>query len=407
MNLATQLEAETGADNTKIMTPLRVAQAIDAQVVSASQAEAETGTENTKFLTSLRGRQGDEAFLKTETREPATPPDFFLDGLFTQNFASTYAGGPKTLTATANGVLVVDSVTMLGDEIIGVGRQTTQTENGVYVVTDPGTAGTPAILTRHDRFDESEEVRRGTRMQVRGGAKFGGSVWVVEYTPPFTLDATNLTFSRVGRARPLEVIAHSSSVTLDPSEIDNTVIRADMSGGAFQLDLPTGDEDLDGYTFAVVPFGGSALLTLAANGPDTLAPFGDTVFELVEGEMAIITYDFTNTQWVPISWEPRFRWHTYSGATEISKREAYHRGVEWDSGLLATDFTLPVGDDSLAGSPFYIVRSAGVGGGNLVAQGADVFFPTGGASLALTLNTIYGFIYDNIGQRWMRISTQA
>lgn len=54
---ATQVDAETGTDNFKWMTPLRTAQAIDAQLPLASQAEAEAGTDNTKYLSALRVKQ--------------------------------------------------------------------------------------------------------------------------------------------------------------------------------------------------------------------------------------------------------------------------------------------------------------------------------------------------------------
>jgi hypothetical protein len=82
-DIASQLEAETGSSNTKLMTPLRVTQATINNVLNtravntgtgltgggnltadrtisadlASQAEAEAGTSNTKLLTPLRGKQ--------------------------------------------------------------------------------------------------------------------------------------------------------------------------------------------------------------------------------------------------------------------------------------------------------------------------------------------------------------
>lgn len=52
---ASQAEAEAGTDNTKLMTPLRVAQETTARL--ASQAQAEAGTENTKLMTPLRTAQ--------------------------------------------------------------------------------------------------------------------------------------------------------------------------------------------------------------------------------------------------------------------------------------------------------------------------------------------------------------
>lgn len=53
--LASQAEAETGADNSKSMTPLRTAQQITARL--ASQAEAEAGADSTKLVTPLRVKQ--------------------------------------------------------------------------------------------------------------------------------------------------------------------------------------------------------------------------------------------------------------------------------------------------------------------------------------------------------------
>jgi hypothetical protein len=58
---ASQAEAEAGVENTKVVTPLRVKQALDALRALASQAEAEAGVENTKVTTSLRVKQAVDA----------------------------------------------------------------------------------------------------------------------------------------------------------------------------------------------------------------------------------------------------------------------------------------------------------------------------------------------------------
>lgn len=54
---ASQAEAQAGVENTKVLTSLRAKQAIDSQRAYASQAEAEAGAENTKVLTALRVKQ--------------------------------------------------------------------------------------------------------------------------------------------------------------------------------------------------------------------------------------------------------------------------------------------------------------------------------------------------------------
>jgi hypothetical protein len=64
--MASQAVAEAGTDNATLMTPLRVAQAIDAQYAApaiASEAEAEAGTDNTKMMTPLRTAQAMDQYL--------------------------------------------------------------------------------------------------------------------------------------------------------------------------------------------------------------------------------------------------------------------------------------------------------------------------------------------------------
>lgn len=56
--IASQVEASTGTENTKIMTPLRVAEVLDAAIPTiATQVEAEAGTDNIKYMTPLRVSQ--------------------------------------------------------------------------------------------------------------------------------------------------------------------------------------------------------------------------------------------------------------------------------------------------------------------------------------------------------------
>ncbi len=61
--LATQAEARTGTKNTQLMTPLRVKEATDARL--ATQAEARAGTNNTKLMTPLRVKEAADARLAT------------------------------------------------------------------------------------------------------------------------------------------------------------------------------------------------------------------------------------------------------------------------------------------------------------------------------------------------------
>ena len=68
-DLASQAEAEAGADNTVLMTPLRAAQY--AATLFASQAEAEAGTDNTVLMTPLRTEQYVDARLASQATAEA------------------------------------------------------------------------------------------------------------------------------------------------------------------------------------------------------------------------------------------------------------------------------------------------------------------------------------------------
>lgn len=71
--IASQNEAETGTDNVRMMSPLRVKQAIlklAPKPAIASQAEAEAGTDNAKHMTPLRVKQ---SILKNAPKQDLTP----------------------------------------------------------------------------------------------------------------------------------------------------------------------------------------------------------------------------------------------------------------------------------------------------------------------------------------------
>lgn len=82
-NIASQAEAQAGTATNKLMTPLRVAQAISVltpAVPVASQAEAEAGIENAKFMTPLRTAQA-TAYLKPKYELERAPANWMLGAL--------------------------------------------------------------------------------------------------------------------------------------------------------------------------------------------------------------------------------------------------------------------------------------------------------------------------------------
>lgn len=115
--------------------------------------------------------------------------------------ASAYNSGAKTLTADANGKLTVDGIDVTADDRILVKNQAAPSQNGIYTVTAPGTAGSKWTLTRASDFDTSAEVDPGSYVFVTSGSTLGSTGWVMSTPAPITLDTTAIywtQFSGVG-----------------------------------------------------------------------------------------------------------------------------------------------------------------------------------------------------------------
>jgi hypothetical protein len=118
--------------------------------------------------------------------------------------ANTYNNGTggvgATLTANANGALSVDStLTVVGNRIL-VKNQAAGLQNGVYVVTQVGSAGTPYILTRATDFDSVgtgvDQIDEGDFFLVTSGVANVNTAWVQQTPPPITIGTTAIVFQQ-------------------------------------------------------------------------------------------------------------------------------------------------------------------------------------------------------------------
>lgn len=111
---------------------------------------------------------------------------------------AAYTPGSNTLTANANGALSVDGVAVANGDRILVKNESGANEkyNGLYVVTDLGSAGTPWILTRSSDADVSAEVTSGLYAFVTAGSTLAATGWILTTADPITLNTTALTFTQ-------------------------------------------------------------------------------------------------------------------------------------------------------------------------------------------------------------------
>lgn len=114
----------------------------------------------------------------------------------TPTYSNGTAGVGATLTAGSNAALVVDGYTVNNNDRVLVKNQASSFQNGVYVVTDKGSAGTPYILTRATDADTatSTEIATGLYVLVGNGSTYIGASFFLTTTGTITVGTTGLTF---------------------------------------------------------------------------------------------------------------------------------------------------------------------------------------------------------------------
>ena len=118
--------------------------------------------------------------------------------------ANTYNNGTSgvgaTLTGNANGALSVDSTLTIVAERILVKNEANGSRNGVYTVTQVGSAGTPYILTRATDFDSVgtgvDQIDEGDFFLVTSGTANVNTAWVQQTPPPITIGTTAIVFQQ-------------------------------------------------------------------------------------------------------------------------------------------------------------------------------------------------------------------
>ena len=118
----------------------------------------------------------------------------------TANLAATYNNGNGTLTASSNGAISVDGVTLSVNDRVLVKDQSTQTQNGFYKVTATGSGGAAFVLTRTPDADAASELTGGAFTFVEEGTANADNGFVLTTNGTPTLGTTNITFEQFSGA---------------------------------------------------------------------------------------------------------------------------------------------------------------------------------------------------------------
>ena len=189
--------------------------------------------------------------------------------------ANTYNNGTSgvgaTLTGNANGALSVDSTLTVATERILVKNEAAGANNGVYVVTQVGSAGTPYILTRATDFDSVgtgvDQIDEGDFFLVTSGVVNLNTAWVQQTAPPITIGTTAIVFQQFSAP-----ITYTAGTGLNESptytfNIANTTVTAATYGSASQVPVfaVNAQGQLTSVTNTAIAISSAAVSGLAAS----------------------------------------------------------------------------------------------------------------------------------------------
>ena len=148
-------------------------------------------------------------------------------------------GSGQVLTGTANGAIpsaTTDGVTLAATQRVLVKNETlTRTpNNGIYVVTQVGSATLPFILTRASDANTSALISEAT-LSVKAGTTLANTQWHCNpATIPIIIGTTNITFAQIGGGTytfspPLTVAGNIVSIPVATSLVDGYLSAADWT----------------------------------------------------------------------------------------------------------------------------------------------------------------------------------
>lgn len=157
------------------------------------------------------------------------------------NLNATYNNGAAGVGATLTNAgtqtaLVIDGVTLSVNDRVLVYQQTTQTQNGIYVVSNVGSGSTNWVLTRASDADtyvinSAAGLSEGSTVFVQQGVTGAGETYTCNTAGVITFGTTNITFAQISSA---QIYSAGTGLTLSGTQfsITNTGVTAASYGTA-------------------------------------------------------------------------------------------------------------------------------------------------------------------------------
>lgn len=282
----------------------------DSTYIPISDRGAANGVASLDSNSLIPNAQIDDAYWASKVHVASVALGLIVKGASkaatTGNLAATYAAGSAdasggtgvgaTLTLNSNGALSIDGVSLLAGERVLVKNQTDAKQNGIYVVTNAGSSGAAAVLTRATDADNSVdgEVKEGLFTFVIDGTSNArdGYILLANASRPgdiFQLGTDNLEFSQFTGAIPVNV---SSGITKDGDTlIADTSYLATV--GSLQSET-TARENADDVLTQSVATIGSNLSDTNTLLNSTIADVTTLQSDMSEAQADIVTLETTD-----------------------------------------------------------------------------------------------------------------
>ncbi len=157
----------------------------------------------------------------------------------TNVYANGAAGVGATLTATANGVLIVDTYAPALNDVLLIKNEATLANNGEYTLTQVGTASVPYILTRHVDMDQATEFGGAFIPVENFGSANANSLWICNVANTITVGTTAVVFTQTNGATDLingnGITISGNTVSFLPDPAANKGLTVTGSGAAINF----------------------------------------------------------------------------------------------------------------------------------------------------------------------------
>lgn len=137
----------------------------------------------------------------------------------TANLTATYSNGSSGVGATltnsgTQAALNIDGLALAVNNRVLIKNQTTNTQNGIYIVTDVGSASTNWVLTRSTDLDFYTQFIRGLTVEVFAGTTNSPKIFMLTSSVTVNIGSAAIVFSELASTGLTNVLGTTNQISV-------------------------------------------------------------------------------------------------------------------------------------------------------------------------------------------------